>query len=457
MSFVQGKCENCGGILTVDPSLKAANCPFCGVAYVVQDSINNYNTTIKVESMHANVVNVSDESSSEGRLKAGDAYMKLGKFDQAEAEYKKVTELTPQNYRGWLGLIEACTFNYTKRIKSNYEINKIREYAKTIQIINSGNNDNGILSIFDAYINAEIAKNNQEIEELNKRKSQNTEKLNELEIQKQQLKRQFDDLRRKYSRRGSYRMNKALAIILFVLGGILLFSGLSWLMTGMDPNIPAVITIIVFGVIAIAGGIILIVKNKSLGVEILSIAKDIKELPQKIKRIEKQQEPYRSAIKELEKEMEAYNSIPKSETNTGATSAAPAVNTQVRNRQKPQQPQPDISLIYPDLPKPGPDEALLVVECKASNPNGSVTITTENNQQVTVKDGEKSVLKVNIGSNVIRYLVDKGTYVTVIASRRANYTKELDFHPGETIVMQVNIGKEHNRTLYQSSLGTKIV
>ena len=59
MSFVQGKCESCGGILTVDPSLKAANCPFCGTAYVVQDSINYYNTTIKVETMHADVVNIT--------------------------------------------------------------------------------------------------------------------------------------------------------------------------------------------------------------------------------------------------------------------------------------------------------------------------------------------------------------------------------------------------------------
>lgn len=118
MAFVQGKCENCGGILAVDPSLKAAICPFCGTAYVVQDSINNYNTTIKVETMHANVVNITDESSSEARLKAADAYMKIGEYSKAEEEYTKVTELTPQNYKGWLGLIDSCTFHYTKRIKS---------------------------------------------------------------------------------------------------------------------------------------------------------------------------------------------------------------------------------------------------------------------------------------------------------------------------------------------------
>ena len=42
MPFVQGKCESCGGNLTVDHNLKAANCPFYGSAYVIQDSINKF-------------------------------------------------------------------------------------------------------------------------------------------------------------------------------------------------------------------------------------------------------------------------------------------------------------------------------------------------------------------------------------------------------------------------------
>lgn len=455
MPFVQGKCENCGGILTVDTGLKAANCPFCGVAYVVQDSINYYNTTIKVENLHAQVVNVSDESSSEGRLKAADAYMKLGKFDKAEEEYKKVTELTPQNHLGWLGLIEACSYIYTRRIRSSYEINKIQEYAKTIRIIISENIDNGILSKCDEYINAEIAKNNQEIEDINNRISINTEKLKELEIQKQQLKKQLDELRRKYSSRGSYRLTKAGAIILAVTGGFMVLGGLAWIMNGFIKSVSGSVILIVFGIIAIVAGIIIKVKNTPQGVELLGLNNQIKELAPKIKNIDRQQEPVRSAIKELEKEIEVYNSIPKGEKSTEAVQAKPAVNPPAGSIQKLQQ--PDIALVYPDLPKPGPDEALLVVVCRASNPNANVTVTTADNQQVTVNDGGKSTIKVNVGNNVIRYLVDKGTYVTVIASRRANYTKELDFHPGETIVMQVNIGKEHNRTVYQSSIGIKIV
>ena len=145
MPFVQGKCENCGGILTVDPNLKAANCPFCGVAYVVQDSINYYNTSIKVENMHDDVVNITDESSSEARLKAGAAYIKIGKYDLAEKEYQFVTKMAPQNHLGWLGLIEARTNNYTRRIKSAKELKMIDDYSRSVLTLDPSGSGNKLI------------------------------------------------------------------------------------------------------------------------------------------------------------------------------------------------------------------------------------------------------------------------------------------------------------------------
>lgn len=44
MPFVQAKCPECGGMLAVDADKKAANCQFCGEAFIVQEAINNYNT-----------------------------------------------------------------------------------------------------------------------------------------------------------------------------------------------------------------------------------------------------------------------------------------------------------------------------------------------------------------------------------------------------------------------------
>ena len=163
MPFVQGKCESCGGILTVDPSLKAANCPFCGTAYVFQDSINYYNTTIKVDTMHPSVVNVSEESSSEGRIKAGDALLKLGKFEKAEMEYKKATELAPQNYKGWLGLIESYTQNYSKRIRFSSELHILSDYSRSVKMFAPDELSNSILQKLEEYLKGEIEKNTSEV------------------------------------------------------------------------------------------------------------------------------------------------------------------------------------------------------------------------------------------------------------------------------------------------------
>lgn len=159
MPFVQGKCENCGGILVVDPDQKAANCPFCGVAYVVQDSINYYNTTINVGTMHAEVVNVSDESTSEGRLKAAAAFMKLEQYNDAENEYRTVTKLTPQNHLGWLGIIEARTHNYTRRIKSAGEIDILRKLTVPVIKLAPAGTGKQLIRKFEEYISNEEKKN----------------------------------------------------------------------------------------------------------------------------------------------------------------------------------------------------------------------------------------------------------------------------------------------------------
>ena len=56
MSFVQGKCENCGAFLPDNPSLKSANCPYCGTAYVIQDSTNYYNQVNQIEHLNADAL-----------------------------------------------------------------------------------------------------------------------------------------------------------------------------------------------------------------------------------------------------------------------------------------------------------------------------------------------------------------------------------------------------------------
>jgi len=166
MPFVQGKCENCGGILTVDPDLKAANCPFCGTAYVVQDSINYYRSTINVENLHADVVNVVDENSSEARLKAADAFLELEQYDKAEQDYRKVTEIAPQNCSGWVGLIRSRTHDFKARIKSDGALNELEECGKSVTHLKSDETEDTVSDKLGPYIKSQKDKNESELKDL---------------------------------------------------------------------------------------------------------------------------------------------------------------------------------------------------------------------------------------------------------------------------------------------------
>ena len=72
MPFVNAKCTNCGAPLEVDNTKKAAICPYCGDAYIVEDAINNFTTNnyTTVEHLHANVVNLN--SNPDFQIHAGE-------------------------------------------------------------------------------------------------------------------------------------------------------------------------------------------------------------------------------------------------------------------------------------------------------------------------------------------------------------------------------------------------
>lgn len=77
MPFVQAKCPECGGMLAVDNSKKAAVCQFCGEAFIVQETINNYitNNITNNNTTHnygeGAVVNVFEDNSKDFVIEAG--------------------------------------------------------------------------------------------------------------------------------------------------------------------------------------------------------------------------------------------------------------------------------------------------------------------------------------------------------------------------------------------------
>ena len=180
MPFVQAKCDSCGAILSVDSTLKTATCSHCGSTYVVQESINNYNSDNNISHLHADVVNILDESSAEGRLKAADAFVKLKKFDEAERDYLKVTQLTPQDYRAWLGLLVVRTKAYTKRLRKKADIHQLDELVNSVKILAGPGSEQNVLAEYYNYLASERAKNDKEKEEIDKLLVSLSSKTNEL-------------------------------------------------------------------------------------------------------------------------------------------------------------------------------------------------------------------------------------------------------------------------------------
>lgn len=119
---------------------------------------------------------------------------------------------------------------------------------------------------------------------------------------------------------------------------------------------------------------------------------------------------------------------------------------------------PQNAPLLPGLPQAAPDEAILVIYCNASNPKGSVELFTggRRDANLKVRAGEQIPIKMPLGNVVITYLVDRGPGITVVAARRTKYNKSLFFHPGETILMQVNVGRQMTHTNCQSNQGYMI-
>ena len=131
MKMDERKCKNCTGKLTVSPDGMTAECPFCGTVYDLRENSQVVN---HVDHLHADVVSFNSDQSAESRLKAADAFLKLKKYSEAGSNYRRVVELTPQDYRGWWGVIVSWTEDFTRRLRSERnDIAFLEDYAKSVE------------------------------------------------------------------------------------------------------------------------------------------------------------------------------------------------------------------------------------------------------------------------------------------------------------------------------------
>ncbi len=129
MPFVQAKCPECGGMLAVDDSKKAAMCQFCGEAFIVQEAVNNYNTYNTTNNTYNNdnrtthnysdgtVVNVYEDTSKDFVIEVG----VLKEYHGAAVDViipESVAEISPDCFSG-LKIKSVVIPNGVKSIEAN--------------------------------------------------------------------------------------------------------------------------------------------------------------------------------------------------------------------------------------------------------------------------------------------------------------------------------------------------
>lgn len=122
MPFVNAKCPNCGGTLQVDNSKRAAMCPYCKEAYVVEDAINNYitNNYTTVEHLHADVVNFNANPDFE--IRAGELVAYHGNaVDVVIPDGVKKIGGFNETLRKQRGAFENCSFLRSVTIPDSVE------------------------------------------------------------------------------------------------------------------------------------------------------------------------------------------------------------------------------------------------------------------------------------------------------------------------------------------------
>lgn len=133
MPLVPAKCTECGGEIEVNNEKKLGVCKHCRQPFVVEESINNYNTYNNYNTTNnyndGSIVNIVEGESKETLLKNAEIALKIENYDLAKENFEILTKRYPDEYKGWWGLIQSITKNFTYYDLSIDELNQFYSYS----------------------------------------------------------------------------------------------------------------------------------------------------------------------------------------------------------------------------------------------------------------------------------------------------------------------------------------
>lgn len=107
MAIVPVKCPSCGANLRIDETRQSAFCEYCGSPFIVQEAQNNFMVKGEIRIEKVGTMNVNSDQTANARIEAGEAFLKLGKKDEATKAFIEACRIKPQDYRGYWGQVKA--------------------------------------------------------------------------------------------------------------------------------------------------------------------------------------------------------------------------------------------------------------------------------------------------------------------------------------------------------------
>ena len=223
MTLVPAICTQCGSKLEVDPSREAAVCPYCKTPFITQKAINHYNTTnvTNIGSLHAEVLNVTDDNSRDNRVKSGETFIRLNDYVSAEKIFGDLTKDCPYDYRGWWGLIRVYSVDFSDMTIDGEKLSSIAQlYQKAIAVA-SIDEQKAIEPQYEAYYNSVR-------EKLDALLLDTQTKIKNLETEFNRYKRDHEDQINHISEQKKKIMSPSvvLAIVILVIVGIAVVCGI---------------------------------------------------------------------------------------------------------------------------------------------------------------------------------------------------------------------------------------
>lgn len=156
MTLVPAICTQCGSKLEVDPGKEAAICPYCKTPFITQKAINHYSTTnvTNIDRFHAEVVNMTDDSSRDNRVKAGETFISLNDYYSAAKIFGDLTKDCPYDYRGWWGLIRVYSVDFSDMTIDGEKLSSIAQFYQNAIAVASIDEQKAIEPQYEAYYNS---------------------------------------------------------------------------------------------------------------------------------------------------------------------------------------------------------------------------------------------------------------------------------------------------------------